>query len=192
MRKSLLALLPAGVALVVTGCFPEMWGEPQPMHPSAAQLASTFFVTIEDRRIEPQAETYVYRTTDYDLSLRLLPNSVEFTLVNLSREVLRLVWDETAMVMPDGHASRVVPPGTAYTAVNQPVAAAIVPPMAKMTSAFIPVANIYWNPNTESYAQKPLFNLPIREETNLRVSIGFELGDQRQRLEILITGLPRT
>lgn len=179
MRKVIGVIALLGIGLV--GCAPTALYD-------VREGSKVWTMTVDGHLIRPDtAGTFTYKTPEYEMTLTLYRTIIAFTLVNLSDKVLRLSWDESAMVLSDGRSSRVVNGGTTWGDRNAPKPPSIVPPKAKISDAFYPLATAYFS---NGWNFEPLFDYPVSKETNIRISVALTVGDQPQRKDFLFTAKP--
>lgn len=76
--------------------------------------AKMFTMAVGGQTYQAQGAAFTYKTSDYEISFVLYPKFIAVTMVNNSDKVIRLNWDESAMVLPNGKTSRVVPGSTTW------------------------------------------------------------------------------
>lgn len=167
-------------AMLLGGCAPTVTYR-------AEDGAKTFTMVVDGKAYQAQGAAFAYKSQDYEIFFVIYPKFIAVTLVNNSDKVIRLNWDESAMILPNGKTSRVVPGATSWIDRNQPKPPAIIPPKSKLEDGFYPLENAYFY---EGFNFVDMFAYPIKTETNIRLFIALSVGDQPQRLEVLFTAKP--
>lgn len=167
---------------VLSACIPMVTYDPR-------EGAKVFTMTLAGQTYKDTSGEFVYKTPDYELSFVIYPNSIRFTLVNVGDKIIRVLWDDSAMVLPDGKTSRVVPGNTSWQDRNAPKPPSIVPSKAKINDGLYPLENAYFSSYSGFYIAD-MFKFPITKETNIRVSLSLTVGDQAQRVDALFTAKP--
>jgi len=168
--------------VILVGCVPKVTYDPR-------EGAKAFTMTLSGQTYKDTSGEFLYKTSDYELSFVIYTYALRFTLVNLGDKVIRVLWDDSAMVLPDGKTSRVVSGSTSWSDRNAPKPPSIIPAKAKISDSLYPLENAYFSSYSGFYFAD-MFNFPIAKETNIRVSLSLTVGDQAQRVDALFTAKP--
>jgi len=69
--------------------------------------------------------------------------SILLSIVNLSDSLVSVLWDDSALVLPDGSSGRLIHTGVRYVEVAKPQAPTPIPPRSRATEAIWPVNQLY-------------------------------------------------
>jgi hypothetical protein len=93
-----------------------------------------------------------YRYTSYAVATLLIelddfqPYAIAFSLYNDTAEPISIVWDESAIIMPDGASSRVIPSQKPFIRKDEPTPPTVVPPTGRVDDVATPIESVsYYN-----------------------------------------------
>lgn len=164
----------------LTACMPGVVYDP-------AGGARAFTMIVEGQAIGAQGSTFTYRSNDFDIDFELLQDRIRFVLVNNTTSTMRLVWDNSAIVLPDGSSSRVLSGNVSWATRNDPQAPGVIPSNAKLSDTMIPQSKLGFR--THLYID-PMFTWPLQTRTVIRLVISLEIEGERRDLEVQFVGQP--
>jgi hypothetical protein len=140
MKKILLCLLVIIAALLVQSCAPPR-----------TQMGHTYEYKYEMLNTMRDSAFY-FIDGNVEVLLNIQRDRIEFLIVNLTRDALKINWDEAAIVF-NGEAQKVIHSGVAIIDKNKSMPKSVIPPNAKLEDFAIPTKNVevsaYSNRNTK-------------------------------------------
>jgi hypothetical protein len=177
--KKLLSLTLLGF---LTACFPSVVYNP-------IDGGKAFTMTIDGQNYTSQNGTFVAKYQDFEIQFVIFRNHIGFTLVNTSDKVIKVIWDDSVMILPNGKTTRAIPSFSSYADRNSPKAPSIAPPKSKIEDGFYPLDNAYFD-SYVGYYYRNIFEYPLKSETNIRLSVALLDGDTPIRIDALFSGKP--
>ena len=79
---------------------------------------------MNEKRVPVEDDVWVHKTPAYTFAFvlngdeELAPTGIEFSLVNHSESVIKILWDDSTIIFPSGASSRVFHLGVKYSEAN--------------------------------------------------------------------------
>lgn len=108
--------------------------------PSAACKSSTAF----DRYYYQVAGSGPNLPPEVKLSARHVDGGIELIVTNSSTTTVRMLWDRSAIVGPDGGSDAILLQDQRMIEANRPAAPTIIPPKAHVRFVLVPADNVYY------------------------------------------------
>lgn len=167
LRRVGLVCAIVGASLTLSGCF-----GPRPAlvllspEPSWGTLSYENPSYIVEFGVAPEPEDYL------DFS----PAFITIQLTNKTQSIIRLIWDEAAIVDPQGVAHRVFHSNVRFLDRSQSVPPSIIPPGSQLRDIFAPIDRTKWT--GKRWDVEPLLEAK-HIGGQLRVLLPMVVGDQR-------------
>lgn len=113
------------------------------------------------------------------------PSGFGFSLQNKSSEPIQIVWDETAVVTPDGSSSRVIHEGVQFSEMDRSQPPTVIPPSARVDEYAGPTSKISYSSNS-GWFEEGLF-LEFSEGDSASLFLVMEANGERQNLSVTYT-----
>lgn len=111
------------------------------------------------------------------------PSRINFSLRNGSSEPIRIIWDESSVVAPDGSSSRVAHQGVRYTDVSGSIPPTSVPPGARIDDFVVSADGVEYS-SVSGWNEGPLFRSDIPAGLSFRVFLTLEIGTARKTVDL--------
>lgn len=101
-----------------------------------------------------------YSDSGYGLSFVFEPSfsEMQFSVTNNSKDMIKLVWDDTVFVDTDGQPSRIIHYGVRYDETEKTMVPTLIPPGATLRDAMAPANRIMWT--GKSWIERALVSEP--------------------------------
>ena len=145
----------------------------------------TTFEAVNQREYDAYRERHLFPATGMMIDLlRSGPTGFAFSLANDGDGPIRIVWDESAFILPNGNSSRVIHLGVRYQEMNSSQPATIVPPGGRIDEYAGPTANI--SLSSSNWVTDPLFG-ELSEGDRAVLYLALEVNGERHTLEVTAT-----
>lgn len=165
-------------AVLLASCAPAITIDP----------STVFVLKIADQTIKADNKVFSYQTAEYRLGLSLTQKLIQFSMVNLSDQPIKIIWDESSLVDTAGIGHRIVSGRVRVIADSLAQVPTFVAPNASVNDGFYPPDSV--KVYGLGAVLDDLFPLPLTATTTIRVSLALEVKGQRQRLEVAFFGQP--
>lgn len=170
--------------LLFIGCAPTLSQQKQFTFEDGARL---FTLTVDQKEIKSEANDFLYKNDDFQISMQINSRAVKFVYVNTSKALQRFIWEESAIVAPDGTASRLGNANVTWAGRNNPIAASLIPSNSKFNDVAFPMDNLNF---TDRLILNDMFTFPIKTVTNIRLLLSLEVNAQKIQKEFVFTANP--
>jgi hypothetical protein len=154
--------------------------------------ARLFALKTQDQIIKSEGNTFTYKTSEYQIGFQLQQWYIPFELVNISTDkVIRILWDDCAIVRADGSGSRVVKKSTSWNDRNNPQTPSVIPSQSKISDGFFPTEGSTFN-TYSGWDFVRMFEYPIKSTTNIRLLLVLDVDGQRVTQEFVFAAQPQS
>lgn len=175
MKKVLFASLISVSALVTKSCIPPPSG-----------MGNTYEYKYE--MINSMNDSAFYHIDgNIEVLLNIKRDRIEFLIVNLTKDALKINWDEAAIVF-DGHAEKIIHSGVAIIDKGKPMSKSIIPPSARLEDFAIPINNI----EISSYSSRNTKDLLIYNDYGIKDSEQYVDAVKNLRLSLYLPIIRKT
>lgn len=129
----------------------------------------------------------VHEENEIKIEFDIQDNSIDFKLKNLSTKPIKIVWDNTSIVVYE-EAHRVIHKGVKYTDKASSQAETLVPPKASISDLVIPIDNINWAKNSNDWVTTSLFPTNDKSDEQLAEMIQMLKGSSISLFMPIIRG----
>jgi hypothetical protein len=183
----------AGVMVLVAACAPAT----EPLSPPAFNYDEYFELAVDGERAPYREGAWVHAGEGFELRVSigeptqvqgvwLGPNRVRFSLSNTGSDAIRIVWDESSVITPDGSAGRAARPGVSYGNVAASAPPTVVPPSSRIDDFVVNADNVTYSRET-GWTELPLIEHGAAAGTSFRVFLTLERAGTRESLDLAFT-----
>ena len=131
--------------------------------------------------------SWLYSTNEYEITFSLYQDSVHAEIVNLGDDVMRVLYDSSAYVLPDGSSSRVVTGNVTWDSRTSPQTPAVIPPNAKQSDLLVPFENLFFSGGIRSVN---IFDYPLKSRTSFSLFLTMEVAGESTAVTFVWEGNP--
>lgn len=147
---------------------------------SVEAITNRFTARIGDRTLTPASGQIPYSTPNFDMYFQVDTEGVFYFLQNKGADTLRLVFDESTFVLPDGTTSRTVPDNVTWVTRNDPQPPSIIPPNASVRGYLAPVNNLTFGSfGNSGLGIADFFGYPNANPVSFRLVLALDVAGQR-------------
>lgn len=107
--------------------------------PGLSNQSAAFTATVKGKQYKAVNDVITYSTPQYVVDLQVAQKFVTVTLKNKTANSVKLNYDGSVFVMPDGTTSRAAPGTVSWLTRNDPQPSAVVPNGASVSAQLFPV-----------------------------------------------------
>jgi hypothetical protein len=108
------------------------------------------------------------------------PTGFGFSLVNKTQDAVKILWDDSAIILPNGSSSRVIHLNVKYSEMNNAQPPTVIPPGARTDEYAGPTTNIALG--SSKWIEEPLFGTGVEIGEAATLYLTLELSGQKQNL----------
>lgn len=116
------------------------------------------------------------------------PRRVSFRLQNRSTLPMRVLWNDSRVMLMNQRDSQVLHQGVPYGEIGNSLIPTLIAANARLEDYLLPIANLQYDPGT-GWREKPLFDTYFRKGQLMAARLVFELRSQRIELDLRFTAL---
>lgn len=178
--KHFRAFLPLALILLVAACAPGL--------DSPEQITDAFTLTVDGQTYPAENGRILYSTDEYALSFQLSEESVSYVLRNETEDSIRIDYNESAIVLPSGSSSRLIPDDASFVTRNDIQPPIIVPTNAQSDENVLPVDNV----NFGDYGLRitPYLDFPNDTAVTFRVALALTINGVAETEEFIFSAPP--
>ena len=132
-------------------------------YPDSKSMFGQHYKYLYTLKSENNNQSMIYEEDKFKIEFDIQDNSIDFKLKNLSAKPIKIIWDNTSIVLFE-EAHKVIHKEIKYTekASHQPET--LVPPKASISDLVIPIENIEYDNDLNKWVVKDLF--PTSDESD--------------------------
>ena len=131
---------------------------------------------------------FLFKNKEYKIQWDVGDATPNFQLYNNTNAVMRLYWSDSALVLPSGRSSSVVPGNASWATRNNAFPATLIPPRASIEDAFYAINLMDFD---DRLIIKPVFNTPLENKLSFRTVMSLEINGKRYIRDFVFYGKPR-
>lgn len=131
---------------------------------------------------------FLFKNKEYDVQWNIGDLVPDFQLYNNTNSPMRLHWSDSAIVLPNGRTSTVVPGTASWLTRNNAFPPSLIPPRASLDDGFYAVSLMSFDDRLNI---APLFNSPLTGKMSFRIFMSLEINGKKTLREFAFFGQPR-
>lgn len=148
-----------------------------------------FTMSVDGQEIRSNGGGVFNYTDDaVEYQVELGQKSFVINVVNSSKSTVKIIWDESAIVLSDGEATRIVTTKKNWSNRNDPTSPSIIPSGAKLTEELMPLKLL--SMSNGKYYYDNMFKYPIKSKTSFRFVLTVQYGENKKEKQFIFTGSP--
>lgn len=167
--------------------------EPEPApepEPEPRPLTQVFNAYVNGKKVPVNDGVWVHNTPAYsfafslDGSDQLAPQAIEFSLLNRSQNLIRILWDDSVIIFPSGASTRVFHIGVKFSEANESQPPTIVAPNARVDDLFSATDGLRFSDVLGEWIEPSLVLLPQMSRASWRLFTTLEVNGANQTADI--------
>lgn len=121
-------------------------------------------------------------------------NSIPIVVKNKSNSAIKIIWNESVLVLPNGSSERIINSGVRLIDRDKPIADSVIAPSSQISDSIVPISKIQWNGGSWEYL--PLCGVLVTEggrlvekdedclDKEFRLLLTYEIGGKKRSLDM--------